>query len=120
MNVLIVDDYADIADVFSQIAEAHGHKSVIATSAEEAINVVAEQCPDLVFLDISLGIADGIEVCRTMRRHCPPSKCRIVAMSGYAEAKLQCEPDLFDGFLLKPIPMDEFEGWLKAVSVHPR
>lgn len=112
MKVLIVDDYPDIVQVFSQIAEAHGHVSGTATSAAEALELVTTECPDIVFLDVSLGADDGIEICRSMRQHCPPSKCRIVAMSGYAEREAQCDPALFDGFLLKPVSMGSFEAWL--------
>lgn len=112
MNVLIVDDYLDVAEVFSQVVEALGHTVAIATNAEDGLNLAKTRRPDVVFLDIGLGNANGIEVCRTMRQLYLRPGCRVVAISGYAEMERQCEPNLFDGFLLKPISIKKFEDWL--------
>lgn len=113
MNVLIVDDYRDIVEVFSQVAELYGHTAYVATSAAEAMHAAKIMRPDIVFLDIGLTDANGIEVCRFIRTLLPRRSSRIVAISGYADMERECDPALFDGFLLKPISMHAFEAWLK-------
>lgn len=113
MNVLIVDDSRDIVKVFSQVAELFGHSAYIATSAAEAMHAARIMRPEIVFLDIGFTDANGVEVCRCMRTLLPRPSSRIVAVFGYAGGERQCDPALFDGFLLKPIAMRAFESWLK-------
>ncbi|WP_413197570.1 response regulator [Pararobbsia alpina] len=112
MNVLVVDDYEDTAQVFAQLAEALGHQACVAITADAALRIASTTPPDLIFLDISLGLQDGIEVGRRIRADPGAQDCKIVAMSGYADVMSRCEPALFDGFLLKPVRISQLERWL--------
>ncbi|WP_413197454.1 response regulator [Pararobbsia alpina] len=107
-----MDDYEDTARVFAELAKALGHCASVATTASAALAIAQSERLDIAFLDISLGIDDGIDVGRRIRAARVGEQLKLIAMSGYADAMSRCEPGVFDGFLLKPVPIVQFERWL--------
>jgi len=67
-TILYVEDEPAIARGVTKGLEAEGFRTVWAASAEEALDVIERQSPDLVLLDIRLPGMDGFEFCRTIRR----------------------------------------------------
>jgi two-component system cell cycle sensor histidine kinase/response regulator CckA len=67
-SVLIVEDERIIAKDIQQTLQGMGYDAfAIASSAEEALERVAERCPDLVLMDIRIeGKKDGIEAARLL------------------------------------------------------
>ena len=62
MDVLIVDDDRSIRMTTSLAIEGDGHYVEAAEDADSALKRVKEEAFDLVFLDLRLGDADGLEV----------------------------------------------------------
>jgi DNA-binding response OmpR family regulator len=58
LSVLVVEDNADLRDMYQEILTMSGHTVRLAETAAEALAIVAEARPDVVLLD--LGIAGGI------------------------------------------------------------
>ena len=94
-----------------------------ASNGDEAIIHTAQQQPDMVILDISLGSEpDGIEVCRRMREW---SKTPMIMLSVHGEDKTKVNAlhTGADDYLTKPFSMEELEARIQAVlrraSVEP-
>jgi two-component system nitrogen regulation response regulator GlnG len=59
--VLVVDDEPSICWAFQRMLEGSGHRVLAAGSAEEGLEIVKHQIPDLVLLDVRLPHLDGIQ-----------------------------------------------------------
>lgn len=112
LNVLIVDDHNDAARTTARIMEYLGHKTTIASSGLEAMELAARLKPELVLLDISLPDIDGCEVCRRIRANENLyGRPFIAALTGWG-SKESCDDSRLAGFdrhLVKPVPIASFE-----------
>lgn len=65
--VLVVDDEPEIARSLRRSLAAHGYTVLLARTGEEALEMIAQQQPDLLLLDLLLPGISGLEVCRQVR-----------------------------------------------------
>ena len=68
-HLLIVDDEEAICWGLSKLAEKLGHSASVASSAEQALSLPADEKPDVVFLDIRLPGVDGITAMPRFHAH---------------------------------------------------
>ena len=62
LNVLVVDDERHIRTTLTVCIEGEGHRVEAASSAQEALQVAAREVLDVVFLDLRLGTASGLDL----------------------------------------------------------
>ena len=60
-RILVVDDQPDVRERSVRALRAVGHEVVEAENGSEALEVAAEQTPDLVLLDLMMPVMDGFE-----------------------------------------------------------
>jgi CheY-like chemotaxis protein len=65
----VVEDDADLARILRTMLRRHGVEAVITPSAEEAIELIDEDAPSLLVLDIELIGAEGSTVVDHLREH---------------------------------------------------
>ncbi len=82
-KVLVVDDGPVVADTLVLIFKGAGYEARAASSAEEALELIAEWRPDLAILDVVLPKMNGIDLAVLLRAKCP--NCRIVLSSGHPD-----------------------------------
>ncbi len=87
MDILIVEDSEDVADLVAFNLERKGWHTTIAPSGEEGLRLIRESRPDMVILDIMLPGMDGLEVYRTMKRN--EATANIPALFLTARAELE-------------------------------
>lgn len=63
-HVLIVEDDDDIRTTLADVVELAGHQVSVAANGREALDVLASDGPNIVFLDIMMPVMDGIEFLR--------------------------------------------------------
>jgi len=80
--ILIVDDEPNIRRLLSSLLEAEGHSVRVAPTGEDALNLVGDEEPDVVLLDLALPGANGLQVLATLRTTHPALP--VVMMSGRA------------------------------------
>jgi DNA-binding response OmpR family regulator len=68
MQILIVEDEQEIAEIIQESLEAEGFSCRTCYDGHSALKVFAQQQPDLVILDIRLPGMDGLEVCTQIRQ----------------------------------------------------
>lgn len=81
-KVLVVDDSATVRKLISSKLEKAGHSVTCAVDGVEALAVIAENLPDIIFLDISMPRMDGYEVCKQVRSNPASKDLPIVMISG--------------------------------------
>lgn len=84
LDIMIVDDSADLRDLISMVIERHSEGwRVVATAAEgqQAIAEAEASQPDLVLLDIAMPVMDGMQALPRIREVAPHAV--VVMISGY-------------------------------------
>jgi CheY-like chemotaxis protein len=82
-SVLVVDDNHDAAESFAALLKSWGHDVSIAHGGAEALRLVRERRPEVVFCDIGLPGMDGYQVAKALRKDADLAGMRLVAVSGY-------------------------------------
>ena len=67
INILVVDDEKEIADLVEIYLVSDGYKVFKAQDAEEGLRILDEETIHLVLLDIMMPGMDGIQMCRKIR-----------------------------------------------------
>jgi CheY-like chemotaxis protein len=82
VKILIVDDERLIADSLAEIIQAAGYEVRRAYSGLEAVEAIAEFCPNLLLSDVLMPNMNGFELALQIRKSCP--KCHLLFFSGQA------------------------------------
>jgi DNA-binding response OmpR family regulator len=114
-KILIVDDEPTQARMFAQLLSLGGYDTLKATSGREAVNIVQQNVPDLVLLDVVMPEIDGWQTCRLIR---DISEVPIIMLSGvrYSEGDIiRGLESGADEYLVKPISNRELLARVKAI-----
>ncbi|MGV2828424.1 response regulator transcription factor [Myxosarcina sp. GI1(2024)] len=68
MEILIVEDEREIAEIIQECLEAEGFYCRVCYEGHSALRLFCERQPDLIILDIRLPGMDGLEVCTQIRQ----------------------------------------------------
>ena len=85
-KILIVDDERDLVDAYVRLLERSGLRCLAAFDANEAIQMIDAESPDLVITDLSLPDTSGIEIIRHVRAKSQATP--IIVMSGHNTPEL--------------------------------
>jgi len=82
IKVLLVDDHTVLRDGLRFLLEAAGDIQVIGTAAngQEAVEEATQNCPDVVMMDISMPVMNGIEATKRICEVCENTKVLILSM----------------------------------------
>jgi len=109
IQVLIVDDHLILADGLKKLVDDSGFAVVCHTAltGKACLHYLHRATPDVVFLDINLPDANGIDLCREIKLHNPEIK--IIALTSFGEYALvrRMLESGADGYLLKNAMPDE-------------
>ena len=111
-TVLIVDDEQHIRLLIEQTLEEledDGVELLTATNGEEALDVVANQHPDLVFLDVMMPRKNGFEVAAAIKGDPATAGTVVILLSakGQAYDREQGLANGADQYLTKPFDPDD-------------
>ncbi|HTE02238.1 MAG TPA: response regulator [Mucilaginibacter sp.] len=67
LRVVIVEDDKNFANLLQDHSQAHGFKSIIVNDGNKAVEVVKQQLPDAVILDIKLPGKDGWQILKELK-----------------------------------------------------
>jgi DNA-binding response OmpR family regulator len=67
VNLLLIEDEVDVADLLARAFREEGHLTSVAHSGEDGLARLGRERPDAVLLDIRLPKMNGIEVLRRIR-----------------------------------------------------
>ena len=89
LRILVVDDEANIRLTLSMCLQAEGHAVVDRGTIEDALEAAAVQAFDLIFLDLRLGMQNGLDFIPQLLRENPWT--RIVVITAYASVNTAVE-----------------------------
>ena len=103
-KILIVEDDQDLRQVLKVHLELLGYDSILAVNGKEAVDLATSQVPDLILMDITLPVMDGLQATRLIREHPNTQATPIIAMTARvtSENKIECLQSGCDGHIAKP------------------
>jgi DNA-binding NtrC family response regulator len=118
LNLLIVDDERSVRDACREIATSLGYHTSAAESAEQALRLTDSQTVDVVFLDLKLPGAGGLEAMRQIKARRPEIEVIVVTGHGTVESAVQAMKSGAYDYVTKPFSMEELKLLLGRVSTH--
>lgn len=113
-KILVVDDEKPIVDILKYNLEKEGYRVVTAYSGDEALELVAQEAPDLILLDIMLPGKDGFTVCREIRAGQDTPIIMLTAKELEVDKVLGLELGA-DDYVTKPFSAREVMARVKAI-----
>ncbi len=113
-TVLIVEDYADTRTMMKFLLQRFGYEVIEAADGQEAVDRAKESVPDLILMDLSLPVIDGLTATETIRKFEGFGKIPIIAVTAYGNSyyKRAIEAGC-DDLINKPLDFDKLEPILE-------
>jgi two-component system response regulator DegU len=116
-RLLLVDDHKLLRQGLRRAVEEAGFDVVgEAGDGEEAVRLAIELQPDLVLMDVTMPVLDGIEATRRLRNSCPEARVVILTMHGEEETVARALRAGALAYLLKDCSTDQVSETLHAVA----
>jgi two-component system response regulator (stage 0 sporulation protein F) len=110
-KLLIVDDEIDVREFAANFFRKRKIEVSTAGSGEEALELLKNQQPNLILLDIKMPGIDGIETLRRLRQN--DKNIRVIMVTGQkpdeASASDQCKELGILDYIHKPLELGELE-----------
>ncbi|RYG61951.1 response regulator [bacterium] len=117
-QVLVVDDYDDSRDMVALVLKRHGLTVLEATDGVEAIKMAYLNRPDLILMDISMPVMDGLESVRQLKGVEVTRSIPVIVISAHCGDPAMDKRVLDAGCLSclpKPFDLDELMGVIDGV-----
>ena len=103
-TVLIVEDNTDNRIIYRTILEHSGFSVIEAPDGEAGVRMVRDQRPDLVLMDISIPLIDGLEATRLLKADPATAAIPIIALTAHAltEDRARAIEAGCDAYIAKP------------------
>ncbi len=111
--ILVVEDYEDTRLFMKILLESYGYGVVEAGNGIEALDLFEETSPDLVLMDLSMPLMDGLTATKTIRTNEQENHVPIIAVTAHGKRLYQSAIDAGCNDLLeKPIDFDSLQSVL--------
>ncbi len=106
-RILIADDNEVLRVALRGLLRDQGHSVQAVADGREAIEAATVSDFDLVLMDIQMPRMGGYEAATLIRRARPADSPCIIGISAEGEGRPMLAMDGMDGFLLKPVRVEE-------------
>jgi CheY-like chemotaxis protein len=115
--VLVVDDFADNREMYSEYLSFSGYEVIEARNGKEAIDAAQQRLPDIIIMDLSLPVMDGWEATRRLKADDRTRRIPVVALTGHALAghSKGAKEAGCDSFLAKPCLPDQLVAEIRRM-----
>ena len=109
-TILYIEDNPDNRLLVRRILMAHGYRLLEAEHASKALEILQNEIPDLILMDINMPEMDGYTLTAKLRRIPTLTNIPVIAltanvMKGDRERTLEAG---CDGYIQKPVDVDSF------------
>jgi phosphate regulon transcriptional regulator PhoB len=114
VKILVVDDEQPILDAVSYNLEKEGYQVITAPDADTCLDLVRQEGPDLILLDVMLPSLSGFDVCRLIRKQRDVPIIMLTARADETDRVVGLELGA-DDYVTKPFSMRELMARIKAI-----
>ena len=113
-KVLIVEDHDDTREMLRVLLEMKSCHVVEACNGREAVEIAGREQPDLILMDGSLPLMDGLEATRRIRENLLLQEVLILALDGWGTPSFHAAALAAgcDACIPKPIDFEQLERYL--------
>ena len=108
-RILVVDDDAFVRKPLESVLQQGGFEAMTAANGTECLELLEQDRPDLIILDVIMPGPDGFEVCKAIKGEARYAEIPVILMS--ARARRSDQQRGFDlgatGFVRKPYMPEE-------------
>lgn len=122
-TIACLDDDPQVRQLMEHLLSQAGYRSLTISDSTQAIPIILERKPDLLFLDLVMPVANGYEVCTQLRRISALKDMPIVILTGNDGTidRMRAKMVKASGFLTKPITAQKVVAAIrKYLSVSPK
>jgi DNA-binding response OmpR family regulator len=112
-KILIVDDENNIRLLYKEEFQDEGYEVAVAASAEQAMEEIRRNKPDLITLDIKMPGTDGIEFLRRLKEK--ENDIPIVFCSAFGGFKHDFRVWVSDAYVVKSADLSELKNVIKKI-----
>lgn len=113
-KVLVVDDDLDILSLVQMTLNMHGFNTAVLSKWEGIDDSIDSFKPDLILLDVSLGGADGREICKRLKTSEETQQIPIILFSANIEMEKSVDKCNAQAFISKPYELNYFINTIKS------
>lgn len=112
-KVLLVDDEEEFVKSLSERLQLRELNSDLAFDGEQALQLVSDEVPDVMVLDLRMPGIDGMEVLRRVKKKYP--QVQVVILTGHGDEKDEVQAKKLGAYayLQKPVDLDTLVDVLK-------
>ena len=121
-RILIVDDESNIRLMLRTALESESYEMDEAANGREALERLRKGPVDLIILDLSMPVMDGMAVLQALQDCSPEEKPRVVVLTAYGSVQKAVRAMRLGAsdFLEKPITPEELRQTVASVLDEPR
>jgi CheY-like chemotaxis protein len=118
LEVLVVEDNADAAELLRALLESWGHHVRVAHDGVAGVDAASTAVPHVAIVDIGLPRLDGYQVAEHLRADPRTRPMYLVAITGYGrpEDRAHAHASGFDDFIVKPLNFEALEDAISAAA----
>ena len=108
-TVLIVEDNELNRDMLSRRLERKGFRVLMAIDGLQGVELAEASCPDIILMDLSLPVMDGMEALRQLRARPNTKSIPVVALTAHAfvSDRQNALDQGFDEYESKPVNLPQ-------------
>ena len=114
-KILVTDDAAFMRSILKNILIPEQFSVIEASNGQEAVNRYRDDQPDLVFMDITMPVMDGITATRTIKEANPGARIVMCSALGQKETLLEAIRAGAEGYVLKPFKPESVLATVKKI-----
>ncbi|MEK7849765.1 MAG: response regulator [Candidatus Omnitrophota bacterium] len=108
ISILLVDDETDFSEPIAFWLKSRGYDVKTLQNGKEALNLVREDPPDIMFMDINMPVMDGLEALKQIRSFNKDLPIIMVTAAFSSEEKIVKAKELgISGFFAKNYTFDQ-------------
>lgn len=112
-TILVVDDEENIRFLYKEELTDEGYEVILAGNAEEALEKIVQQRPDLITVDIKMPGMDGLEFLQKLKEE--EKEIPVILCSAYGSYKQDFRVWASDAYVVKSADLSELKGAIKDI-----
>ncbi len=117
--ILVVEDDPDIRSGVAEVLREEGYEVATAADGRQALDWLRTgNVPSLILLDLMMPVMDGWEFRSEQLRDPNAARIPVIVLSGAGDVRQHATSLAADGFLVKPLDVEELFGAAKRFCEH--
>lgn len=108
-RILIADDDDDVRRLLARCLSREGHTVAAAVTGRDAVDQAMASPPDVILLDVTMPVMNGVEACRLLKAAPETAFIPILILSGQTDrdSRIKGIAAGADDYLSKPVDLEE-------------